>query len=561
MSDDIYNEIIAYDPEIHPRNPKEYPGKRVKNTEDFITKAQWVHGVGRFDYSEVVYTKASEKVLITCHAEGHGSWSFEQRPADHTNKANGCAKCSGKYRWTTEEWLENIKKIWGDEFDYEGVVYKGAFDRITVTHNKCGHSFKVTPDNHARGKGCPKCKKTKPPKYTTEDFINEVKDVHGDRFDLSLVVYKNSITPVKVRCIEHDNWTECLPVTLLSPTSTVNCFDCQGRIPFDPNKKKYVPRSKEDWIKGAREVHGDRYDYSFLEDPALRKQTIYCPEHDRYFSHTYTEHVTGKMRCKRCFDDTMRMTQEDYITACKKKHKGMDYDYSKVEYKGWGDTVTIHCNIHAHDLTRRAWDFAFSKTHEAGCRYCAGLSKTNEQFIEEAKRVHGDKFSYDATEYIGSSVKVKLYCKIHEEYFEQLPNAHLNSIFACPKCYIENATTWYSSHTLPESMHDIESTVYHVEIENYNTGRVFNKVGITTKDVDTRFKGCHLDGFSIKSLQEIHTTLVKSLMIEEHLLECLRERNLLYKVHDLKGTRIAGWTECYVPTTNFVYDFFDTFEE
>lgn len=60
------------------------------------------------------------------------------------------------------------------------------------------------------------------------------------------------------------------------------------------------------------------------------------------------------------------------------------------------------------------------------------MSKT-EKFIEKAKRVHSDKYNYDKVEYKTAKVKVLIYCNVHNEYFEQTPDKHLQGN-GCVKC-------------------------------------------------------------------------------------------------------------------------------
>lgn len=561
MSDDIYGELIAYDPEIHPRDSRDYPGKRVRNTEDFITKAQWVHGVGRYDYSEVVYTKAPEKVLITCHAEKHEPWTFKMSAADHANKGNGCSKCSGKYRWTTEEWIENAKKVWGDdEFDYTGVEYKSAFTRITITH-KCGHTFDVTPDNHARGKGCPKCKKTKPPKYTSDQYIEEVKKVHGDWFDFSAVEYKNLHKHIELRCRKHDIRFDAIPYMVLNE-DFCGCPFCRGISHVNPNRKRTTKISKDDWITDAQLIHGGMYDYSYVEEWPKGKQKIYCPTHDRFFSLSYTEHVNKQTMCSPCaMDATHKLSKDDFISRCEEVHQGKGYDLSLVDYQGWDSIIKVRCIEHDHIFTPRAWDFSDGRVD---CPICTGSKRDTASFIREAKEIHGNKFSYVQTEYVDTLTKVKVYCNFHGEYFKQDPLTHLSSIHACPICANERTGKGHNSHTLPEHLHDKNSIVYHVKITNLHTGHTFNKVGITIHDVKHRFKLAHIDGYSVEELQVIHVPLIKAMIIEEHLLECLRDLDVMYREHELKNTYIGGWTECYKicdKSVDFVYVFFDTFEE
>ena len=47
------------------------------------------------------------------------------------------------------------------------------------------------------------------------------------------------------------------------------------------------------------------------------------------------------------------------------------------------------------------------------------------QFIEKAKKIHGDKYNYSSVKYINNKTKVNIICPIHGE-FEQTPDKHTN---------------------------------------------------------------------------------------------------------------------------------------
>ena len=66
------------------------------------------------------------------------------------------------------------------------------------------------------------------------------------------------------------------------------------------------------------------------------------------------------------------------------------------------------------------------------CPKCRGFYKTNEQFIQEAKEVHGDNYDYSKTNYVNSYTKVIIICKEHGE-IEQVPSSHLSGQ-GCYKC-------------------------------------------------------------------------------------------------------------------------------
>jgi len=57
---------------------------------------------------------------------------------------------------------------------------------------------------------------------------------------------------------------------------------------------------------------------------------------------------------------------------------------------------------------------------------------TNEEYVNRAINVHGDKYEYSLVNYINSRTKIKIICKKHGE-FEQTSIQHLKGS-GCPKC-------------------------------------------------------------------------------------------------------------------------------
>ena len=106
---------------------------------------------------------------------------------------------------TKEEFVMRAKAVHGDKYDYTKTTYKNNKFKITVicpTHGE----FEQTPLNHLRGRGCRKCgfdlihDKNR---VLVDDFIKKTKEVHGDKYDYSKVVYKSSREKVCIICPEH----------------------------------------------------------------------------------------------------------------------------------------------------------------------------------------------------------------------------------------------------------------------------------------------------------------------------------------------------------------------
>ena len=97
-----------------------------------------------------------------------------------------------------EEFIEKARLIHGDKYDYSLVEYKNNKTNIIIKCNVCKKFFSQRPRHHLDGHGCPYCSKNK--NYTTEEFIEKARSIHGDKYDYSLVEYKNSNTKIKIKC-------------------------------------------------------------------------------------------------------------------------------------------------------------------------------------------------------------------------------------------------------------------------------------------------------------------------------------------------------------------------
>ena len=240
-------------------------------TKEFIAKAKIVHG-DKYDYSKVNYVNNSTKVTIICPVHGE----FEQRPSTHLS-GHGCPSCSGRKKLTKEEFIKRAKEVHGDKYDYSKVNYVNSSTKVTIICPKHGE-FEQTPNLHLKSQGCPNCSGNK--KMTIEEFIKRAKKVHGDKYDYSKVKYVNAMTKVTIICPIHGEF-EQTPAKHLSGSGCIRCV-----------KKKQL--TTEEFIEKAREVHGDKYDYSKVNYVnTYTKVTIICPIHGD-FEQTPNAHLAGQ---------------------------------------------------------------------------------------------------------------------------------------------------------------------------------------------------------------------------------------------------------------------------
>lgn len=77
----------------------------------------------------------------------------------------------------------------------------------------------------------------------------------------------------------------------------------------------------------------------------------------------------------------------------------------------------------------------------SGCPDCAGVKKIGlDGFIAKARKIHGDKYCYKNVVYKTVSGHVKLYCKPCDNHFSQTVTSHLKGA-SCPKCRSKPSVT------------------------------------------------------------------------------------------------------------------------
>lgn len=121
----------------------------------FIDNSNKVHD-NRYDYSKVIYTKSSDKVIIICPIHGE----FEQTANSHLT-GSGCSKCSNKYSYNTEEWIIKANFVHKYLYNYDKVHYSNANTKVIITCPIHG-DFSQKPSDHVNGnRGCPLCASSK----------------------------------------------------------------------------------------------------------------------------------------------------------------------------------------------------------------------------------------------------------------------------------------------------------------------------------------------------------------------------------------------------------------
>lgn len=212
-------------------------------------------------------------------------------------------------------------------------------------------------------------------KKSTEDYINEVKKIHGDKYDYSKIIYINNHTNVCVICFKHGEFN-------IRPDHLKNGSGCKECFKEEQSKRHLL--TNEQFIQKAKEIHNNKYDYSVTNYRGHRYGVdLICPIHGK-FTQNAGDHLRG-CGCKECgkvimWDNRGRINTEDFIKKAREVH-GTKYTYDKVEYVNAKTPVTITCKKHG--------DFSQTPSNHilgCGCSKCAKSKMVNEIIKHLSKR-------------------------------------------------------------------------------------------------------------------------------------------------------------------------------
>lgn len=271
--------------------------------EKFLEKSNIRHHF-KYDYSKVEYTDSTTKVCIICPEHGE----FWQTPQAHV-RGNGCPLCSNWKRGSLKRsdidvFIEKANKIHNNLYDYSNVKYINANTKVCIICEKHGE-FYMTPSNHLMGQGCPKCKGRG---LTLDEIIKKAKEIHGDKYDYSKIIFTKMHDKVTIICPIHGEFEQTLSKHI---SKNQGCPKC-GKEKAS-NSKCYTT---EEFIKKAREIHGNKYDYSKTNYNGIKQEVeIICPKHGSFLQ-IPNYHLCGH-GCPSCGNNISNFENEinDYILS------------------------------------------------------------------------------------------------------------------------------------------------------------------------------------------------------------------------------------------------------
>jgi very-short-patch-repair endonuclease len=148
---------------------------------------------------------------------------------------------------------------------------------------------------------------------------------------------------------------------------------------------------------------------------------------------------------------------------------------------------------------------------------------TRDEFIEKARKIHGDKYGYDKVEYVNAHTHVTIICPDHGE-FAQAPSDHIYGKQGCPACANKRRAKFRSS-----TREKFISSAQSVHGDKYNYDKA-HYISATTKVTITcpqhgdfqQVPNSHLRSGGCPACGNVKRNLAQALTLEQFILRATR---------------------------------------
>ena len=176
-----------------------------------------------------------------------------------------------------------------------------------------------------------------PKVLSTEQFIEKAKRIHGNKYDYSKVIYKNSHTPIKIYCKRCKEYFYQIPNNHLTG---MQCKKCATKLVH--NMQKYTIKQ---FIEKATKIHNNKYDYSKSKYISYTTPLeIICKKCGKTFLQTPVAHLRGH-GCKKCKDKNKRIDWKVRLILLNKLGITKYLDFSKTKYVHSKQKIEVICKF------------------------------------------------------------------------------------------------------------------------------------------------------------------------------------------------------------------------
>jgi hypothetical protein len=198
----------------------------------------------------------------------------------------------------TKAFIEKARRIFGNKYDYSNVTYTNNRTKVSICCSLHG-TFLQEPRCHLEGKGCPDCAPNK--KNSLDKFVSVSRKNHEIQYDYSKSVYINTRSKVKIICPEHGEFIQQAGIHMRGS----DCPKCAA---------KQKSMGIAEFLRRARLVHGDIYDYGMTKFSSVHKKiNISCKIHGEFIQ-TAWDHLHGT-GCPKCNSSSLEKIVRSYLVV------------------------------------------------------------------------------------------------------------------------------------------------------------------------------------------------------------------------------------------------------
>jgi len=154
----------------------------------------------------------------------------------------------------TCDFIEKANLVHNNYYSYGKTNFVRAANKVVITCPKHG-DYEQIANTHLSGSGCNRCaldKASNSLRWNNNIFINRAREVHGNKYNYSLVDYQGANSNIIVICPLHGQYSQLASVHLRSH----GCPTCGYKsIKSTYYNKTIADRYKEEWSK----LQGDLY--------------------------------------------------------------------------------------------------------------------------------------------------------------------------------------------------------------------------------------------------------------------------------------------------------------
>lgn len=228
-------------------------------------------------------------------------------------------------RRTTKEFIEDSKKIHGDEYDYSKCVFKNVDTKVTIICKIHGE-FQQIAYNHLVGHKCKKCISKfdeRELKMVSDNFFKKVNKIHKNKYDYSKSIYKSAKEKIIIICPIHGEFEQTPDSHTKSGCPKCGLEFCKE---FSISQRTTI----EEFIKKSKEIFGDKYDYNKTIYSGYKKDLIIiCKIHGEFVVNP-SNHISNKRGCPYCY----KASEGELLIA-----KLLIQNKINFEYEKWFDDL------------------------------------------------------------------------------------------------------------------------------------------------------------------------------------------------------------------------------